>query len=67
MIKTNKDNPNIKNAVNVKGCPPLENDVVAAFKSVGLDVNISAYHGFMKQQSGKYEDKEGYDKRFFSA
>jgi uncharacterized protein (DUF362 family) len=66
MIKTNKDNPNIKNAVNVKGCPPLENDVVAAFKSVGLDVNISAYHGFMKQQSVKYEGKKGYDPRLYS-
>ena len=65
MIKANKDNPNIKEAIEVKGCPPSEDDVVSALKSVGLDVNIAVYHGYMKQQSEKYNGKEGY-KHFFA-
>ena len=67
MIKANKDNENIKETVKAKGCPPSENDVVAAMKSAGLDVNILAYHGYMKQQSEKYNGKEGYEQEFFTA
>ena len=67
IIKANKDNQNINEAVKVKGCPPSENDVVDAMKSVGLDVNILAYYGYMKQQSEKYDGKEGFEKKFFDA
>lgn len=67
MIKANQDNPNIQDAVKVKGCPPIENDVVDALKSVGLGVNVSAYHGYMKQQSEKYTGKDGYDNFFYTA
>ncbi len=67
MIKANKENENIRDAVPVKGCPPAEDDVVKALQSVGLDVNILAYYGYMKQQSEKYDGKEGYDKGLFTA
>ncbi len=67
IIKANKDNENINEVVIAKGCPPSEDDVVAAMKSAGLDVNILAYYGFMKQQSEKYNGKEGYDQEFFTA
>lgn len=67
MIKANKDNENINDIVMAKGCPPSENDVVDAMKSAGLDVNILAYYGFMKQQSEKYNGKPGYETEFFTA
>ncbi|WP_459923379.1 DUF362 domain-containing protein [Desulfatiferula olefinivorans] len=67
MIKANKDSDTIACAVPVKGCPPSEDDVVAALKSVGLDVNILAYYGYMKQQSEKYTGKEGYETAFYTA
>ncbi len=67
MIKANKDNGNINEPVQVKGCPPAEDDVVKALQSVGLEVNILAYYGYMKQQSEKYDGKDGYDKTLFSA
>lgn len=65
IIQANKDNPDIKDAVPVKGCPPSEEDVTEALKAVGLDVNIAAYHGYMMQQSAKYDGKEGYDKALY--
>lgn len=67
MIKANKENENIKEAVKVKGCPPSQEDVVAGLTSVGLDVKPAAYEGYMKQQSEKYEGKDGYDKGLFTA
>lgn len=65
MIKANKENASINEAIKVKGCPPSENDVVDAMKAAGLEVNILAYYGYMKQQSEKYNDKEGYESEFF--
>ena len=67
ITQANRDNPNIRHAVKVKGCPPSEHDVVAALKSAGLDVNVSAYHGFMKQQSEKYDGKQGFERNFYTA
>lgn len=67
IIKANKDNPNIREAVPVKGCPPSEDDMTAALMSVGLGVNVLAYHGYMKQQSEKYDGKEGYDRGLYQA
>lgn len=67
MIKANKDNPNVASAVAVKGCPPSEDDVVDALKSVGLDVNVLAYHGYMKQQAEKYAGKDTFDPALFTA
>ena len=65
MIKANKENDDINEAVRVKGCPPSQEDVVSALQSAGLDVNILAYYGYMKQQSEKYDGKDGYEKHFF--
>jgi len=67
ITKANKGNPDIKEAIAVKGCPPSEEDVISALKSAGLDVNILAYHGYMKQQSEKYNGKEGYDRGLYTA
>ncbi|MBN2159093.1 MAG: DUF362 domain-containing protein [Spirochaetes bacterium] len=67
IIKANKGNPNIKEPVEVTGCPPRMEDVVAALKSAGLDVNELAYMGYAKQQSEKYNGKDGYDPGLYRA
>jgi coenzyme F420-reducing hydrogenase gamma subunit len=67
IIAANKDNKNIQDAIAVKGCPPSEKDVAEAMKTAGLDVNTDVYYGYMKQQSEKYDGKEGFDREFFRA
>ncbi|MDA3895367.1 MAG: DUF362 domain-containing protein [Desulfobacteraceae bacterium] len=67
IIKANKENKDINEAIKAKGCPPSEKDVAEAMTTAGLEVNILAYYGFMKQQSEKYNGKEGYDQEFFKA
>ena len=67
IIKANKNNPDIKERIEVKGCPPKTEDMVAALKSAGLEVNELAYLGYQKQQSEKYNGKDGYDRQFFQA
>ncbi|RJP76240.1 MAG: DUF362 domain-containing protein [Desulfobacteraceae bacterium] len=65
--KANEANPNIQEAVEVIGCPPSEQDVVTALKSAGLEVNETVYHGYMKEQSRKYDGKAGFEQAFFQA
>lgn len=67
IIKANKNNSNINESIEVAGCPPGSVDMVAALKSAGLEVNEMAYLGYQKQQSEKYNGKEGYDRQFFQA
>ncbi len=67
MLEANKDNPNIQEAIPVKGCPPKEEDVVSALQAAGLEVNVLAYYGYMKQQGEKYDGKESFEERFFTA
>lgn len=67
IIKANRDNKNINEAIWVKGCPPPDDDIVSAMQSAGLDANILAYHGFLKQESKKYEGKIEFDRAFFNA
>jgi uncharacterized protein (DUF362 family) len=67
IIKANKGNKNVKEPIEVTGCPPAMEDVVASLKSAGFDVNEMAYLGYSKQQAEKYNGKEGYDPGFFRA
>lgn len=67
MIKAHEGDPNIKTAIDVKGCPPKEADVVDALKAAGLEVNELAYYGYMKQQGEKYDGKDGYDAGLYTA
>ena len=60
IIKANKNNENIQEAIPVKGCPPEFNDVCNALKQSGLEINELAYFGYLKQQSEKYDGKDGY-------
>jgi hypothetical protein len=66
-IRTNKNNPDVTQAVPVKGCSPSYNDVVNALTSVGLGLNELACLGYMKRQSEKYNGKEGFEPSFLAS
>ncbi|MCX7816360.1 MAG: DUF362 domain-containing protein [Syntrophales bacterium] len=68
MYQANKDHPDIKELIAVKGCPPKLNDIVEAFHKAGIDIDpslfddIDKYPGtFMK----RYEGKPEFDESFF--
>ena len=67
IIKANRGNSIVKEPIEVSGCPPSMEDVVAALRTAGFDVNEMAYLGYSKQQSEKYNGKEGYDAAFYRA
>lgn len=65
MIRANKENVNIRKAIKINGCPPDPTDIIAALKEAELHISEGAYWGYMKQQSEKYNNQEGYSWDFY--
>jgi hypothetical protein len=68
ICRANKDNPNITEAIPVKGCPPSMKKVVDAFHRAGIPVDPTILENkdrtagwYMK----KYEGKPEFDESFF--
>ena len=68
IYQANKDNPDIKEMIPVKGCPPSTKQIIEAFDQAGIHLDPSIFEDmdkvpgrFMK----KYEGKPEYDEAFF--
>ena len=68
MYQAHKDNPDIKEIIPVKGCPPNPDDIVKALQTAGIPVdpalfaNADQLPGFFMS---RYEGKPEYDESFF--
>lgn len=65
IVEANAGNPNIRHAIKLKNCPPSLDDVVEAFKEVGVEGDIEAYFNYMRKLTKKYDDKPEFDLGFF--
>ncbi len=57
----NKDNPNIKKPIPVKGCPPKLEDFIGALKAEGIDCSMDEYVKYRHHLYDRYKGKEGFD------
>lgn len=57
----NKDNPNIKKAIKLWGCPPDNNKLVDALAQEGINCNFEDYIKFRHYLFDRYVGKEGFD------
>ncbi len=68
MSKLHKDNPDIKEAIPVKGCPPDPKDIIKALHQAGIDADpglfdqVDMLPGFFM---ARYQDKPEFDEAFF--
>lgn len=68
MHKLNKDHPDIRKAISVKGCPPKPEDVVKALHEADIEVdpvlfaNIESLPAFFM---ARYQDRPEFDESFF--
>jgi uncharacterized protein (DUF362 family) len=68
IYQAHKDNPDIQEAIPIKGCPPKPADMLKALHQAGIEAdpglfeNIEALPGFYM---GRYKDKPEYDEAFF--
>jgi uncharacterized protein (DUF362 family) len=64
----NKDHPDIKNMIPVRGCPPSTDDVRKAFSQIGIELpstmiqNMNKAAGFLM---AKYKGRSEFDESFF--
>jgi uncharacterized protein (DUF362 family) len=67
----NKDNPNIKKAVRVRGCPPTLKKFAEILQKEGFDCDYNKYYTFYAGRRQKHfdrydSDKETFDPGFFT-
>ncbi len=68
MYDLNKDDPNIKEMIAVKGCPPSPQLMFKALRQAGIDVNASLFENidqFPALYLRRYKDKPEFDEAFF--
>ena len=68
IYQAHKDNPDIREAIPIKGCPPKPEDMLKALHKAGIDADPDLFEkmdtlpGFYM---GRYEGKPDYDESFF--
>jgi uncharacterized protein (DUF362 family) len=65
MIKANRKDTNIREAVFVKGCPPTMDSIQEAMERCGIHPNMDFYKRHRRSLMERYEGKEGFDEGFF--
>ena len=68
MCKRHKDNPAIREAIPVDGCPPDPKAIVAAFHQAGIPLDANIIENFEQMPGflmGRYKDKPEFDEGFF--
>jgi hypothetical protein len=68
MCRANREDPNIDELIQIKGCPPKPENIIKALHQAGIDVdpaileNIDTAPGYFMK---KYEDRPEFDEAFF--
>jgi len=68
MYQANKEHPDIKEMIAVKGCPPKPDDIVKALHQAGIEVDPAIYENMDKAPGffmKRYKDKPEFEESFF--
>jgi uncharacterized protein (DUF362 family) len=69
MCEANKEHPNFKEMIPVKGCPPSPRSIVKALQQAGINVDPGILENIDKApeyQLKRYKDKPGFEEGLFS-
>ena len=65
MIKENRKDPAVKEAILAKGCPPSLKTLFEALERCGIRAREDVYAGFRRTLVERYEGKEGFDESLY--
>jgi uncharacterized protein (DUF362 family) len=65
MIKANRKDPNIQEALLVKGCPPTVESIQEAMDRCGIQARMEFYEQFRRSLVERYEGKAEFDEGFY--
>lgn len=61
MIRANRLNPKIRQAIPIGGCPPTMEDLVKALRENGVEVDLKDYRRFRRHLMDRYRSKPQFD------
>ncbi|MHB1419697.1 MAG: DUF362 domain-containing protein [Bacillota bacterium] len=64
-INTNKDNPDVNNAIKVRGCPPNIDDFVKGLAEIGVNIDLNQIESFRGHMYKKFM-QQGHDMSLFN-
>jgi uncharacterized protein (DUF362 family) len=62
MIKKNRHDPNIKEAVYMKGCPVHLEEIIATLENMGIKPDLGFYSRFRESLAQRYEGNPNFDR-----
>jgi len=62
----NRDNPDIKKAIAISGCPPDLNEFMAALREVGINCDYNQYVAFRHHLVNRYKPENGFEPGLFT-
>ncbi len=65
MIKKHRENPHIKEAVCIKGCPVAMEEVIGKLEEMGLKPEIEFFARFREKLAGRYDGNPEFDPDHF--
>lgn len=68
MYKAHKDNPDIREVIAIKGCPPSPADIAGALRQAGIEVdpaNLEAFETYPGMFMRRYEKRPEFEESFF--
>ena len=65
MIKANRRDSRIKEAILATGCPPTFEETIKAFARCGIEVDMEGYQKLQLTFANRYRGKEEFDSDLF--
>ena len=66
VYELNKNNPNIKKAIALKGCPPTIKELEESLKEAGIYCNYEEYVNYRHYIFNRYKKEDGFDLSLYS-
>ncbi len=66
IIRANRDNPAITEAVEIKGCPPRAEDIVRILNEHGIKADFNTYIQYRTSLAARYHDRPEFREDHFS-
>jgi hypothetical protein len=65
MIKKNRNDPNIKESVYIKGCPVAMEEIIGQLAYIGLEPDVSFFERFRESLAKRYRGKTDFDPKHY--
>ncbi|NLA26523.1 MAG: DUF362 domain-containing protein, partial [Firmicutes bacterium] len=65
IVRENRDNPAINEAVTIKGCPPRTKDIIRILNEHGIKADFDSYVQYRKSLAARYDDRPQFQENYF--